>query len=64
MTAMYERSRAGAVILKMETIVSVLPMSIQFKTTANATTSQTAFMGVLVIGLTLDQNLQKDNVSV
>lgn len=61
---MSERSRAGAVILKMETIVSVLPMSIQFKTTANATTSQTAFMGVLVIGLTLDQNLQKDNVSV
>lgn len=57
MTATYERSKAGAVMLKIATMVSVLPMPMQFKTTAKATTSQTALMGVLVRGLTVDQKL-------
>lgn len=44
-------------MLKMATMVSVLPMPMQFRTMAKATTSQTALMGVLVRGLTVDQKL-------
>lgn len=52
-------SSAGAVMLKIETMVNVLPIPIRSKQLQKATTSQTAFTGVLVTGFTLLQNLNK-----
>lgn len=57
MTAMYERSIAGAVTLKMPIIVWADPMPMQLRQTAKITTSQTAFTGVCVRRFTLLQNL-------
>ena len=48
MTAMYERSSAGAVMLKMDTTVWVDPIPMQFRQQLNKTTSQTALTGVWV----------------
>ena len=57
MTATYERSSAGAVMLKMATIVSVDPIPIRFSALQKTTTSQTELMGVCVRWLILDQKL-------
>lgn len=57
MTAMYDRSRAGAVTLKIPMIVCPDPMPMQFRQTAKITTSQTALTGVCVRRFTLLQNL-------
>ena len=56
-TAMYDRSKAGAVMLKIPIIVWPDPMPIQLRQIANRTTSQTALTGVYVRLLTLLQNL-------
>lgn len=48
MTAIHERLRAGAVILKIELTVSVEPMAIQTRIQLRQTTSQTTFTEVCV----------------
>lgn len=48
-------------MLKIETMVSVLPMPMQLSTMEKTTTSQTALMGVLVRGLTLEKNLARES---
>lgn len=48
MTAIHERSRAGAVILKIELIVSMKPMAIQTRIQLMQTTSQTTFKELCV----------------
>ncbi len=58
MTAMYDRSRAGAVMLKIATIVWVEPIPMQLRQMLKRTTSQTALTGVCVYELTLLQNLE------
>ena len=50
-------SSAGAVMLKMATIVNVLPIPIRSRQLQKATTSHTAFTGVRVMLLTLLQKL-------
>jgi hypothetical protein len=52
-------SSAGAVMLKIAVIVSVLPIPIRSRQLQKATTSQTALTGVCVKRLTLLQNLSK-----
>ncbi len=47
-TAAYERSSAGAVILKIDIMVRVLPIPIRFRQIERRTMSQTAFTGVVV----------------
>lgn len=59
MTAIYDRSKAGAVILKIPIMVWPDPMPIQFRQIAKATTSQTALTGVCVRWFTLLQNLRQ-----
>lgn len=56
-TIAYERSSAGAVMLKIATMVSVDPIPIKFRAQEKKTISQTALTGVRVYGLTLEKNL-------
>ena len=56
MTVAYERSSAGAVMLKIATMVRVEPIPMRFSAIEKKTMSQTALTGVWVYGLTLDQN--------
>lgn len=58
MTAMYERSSAGAVMLNIAVAVLTDPMAMQFRAMLKITTNQTAFTGVLVCLLTRDSRLQ------
>lgn len=46
-------------MLKIATIVNVLPIPIKFSAQENATISQTALTGVLVVVLTLEKNFEK-----
>jgi hypothetical protein len=46
MTAIYERSSAGAVMLNMLNMVSVDPIPMQLRQILRSTTSQTALTGV------------------
>lgn len=46
MTAIYERSRAGAVMLNIAVAVLTDPMAMQFRQTLKTTTNQTALTGV------------------
>ena len=64
MTAMYDRSSAGAVMLNTATIVCVDPIPIRFKDMQQSTTSQTPFMGVCVLLLILLQKLSRPVCSV
>ena len=59
MTAIYDRSKAGAVILKIPIMVWPDPIPIQFRQIAKTTTSQTALTGVCVLRFTLLQNLSQ-----
>lgn len=54
---MYDRSRAGAVMLNMVPAVLTDPMAMQFKQTLKITTNQTAFTGVWVCLLICERNL-------
>lgn len=47
-TAIYEQSSAGAVIPKIEFMVSTLPSAMRFRHAQKTTTSQTLFTGVFV----------------
>lgn len=64
MTAIYDRSRAGAVTLKIETIVCVDPIPIQLRQMLKRTTSQTALTGVRVYAFTVLQRLDKSQPPV
>ena len=57
MTAMYERSSAGAVMLKIAVTVWVEPTAMQLRHILKNTTNHTAFTGVSVYWLTLEKNL-------
>lgn len=57
MTAIYERSRAGAVMLNIAVAVLTDPIAMQFRQTLKITTNQTAFTGVCVYLLIRDRNL-------
>lgn len=56
MTNAYERSSAGAVMLKIATMVCVEPMPMRLRQHANATINHTALMGVFVILFTFAKN--------
>ena len=59
MTATYDRSRAGAVMLKIAVAVSVEPIAMQVRRLLKTTTNQTALMGVWVYGFTWERNLSR-----
>lgn len=56
-TAVYDKSRHGAVMLKIATMVCVEPIPMQLRAMLKTTTSQTALTGVLVRELTWDHTL-------
>jgi hypothetical protein len=59
MTAMYDMSSAGAVMLKMAVMVSVEPIPIRSRQLQKTTTNHTALTGVCVYVLILDQKLHQ-----
>ncbi len=62
-TAAYDRSRAGAVMLKMATMVWVEPIPMRLRQVERKTMSQTAWTGVCVVVLILEKNLRVVSVA-
>jgi len=61
-TLAYDRSRAGAVMLNIATMVKVEPIPIRFRQMDRKTISHTALRGVWVIELTFAKNLGQMSV--
>jgi hypothetical protein len=57
MTVAYERSSAGAVMLKIATMVRVLPIPMRLRREEKMTMSQTELRGVSVVELMREKNL-------